>query len=99
VTTIVRDACGASGRDPDDLVYSSAQVVCCGENNAEMERRAAAIGRQSDELRQNGFAGSREELRARAAEFSERGCNRVYLQVLDDQDLSHLDSIAEALLT
>ncbi|GIT76400.1 MAG: hypothetical protein Ct9H300mP31_09310 [Acidimicrobiaceae bacterium] len=22
---------GARGRDPDDLVYSSAQVVCCGE--------------------------------------------------------------------
>jgi len=99
VTNIVRDACGAGGRDPDDLVYSSAQVVCCGENDAEMKRRAAAIGRQSDELRQNGFAGSREELRARAAEFSERGCNRVYLQVLDDQDLSHLDCIAEALLT
>ena len=99
MTAIVRDTCRASGRDPGDLVYSSAQVVCCGEGEAEMERRAAAIGRQSDELRQNGFAGSREELRTRAAEFSERGCNRVYLQVLDDQDLNHLDSIAEALLT
>jgi hypothetical protein len=63
-----------------------------------LERRSAAIGRQPDELRRNGFAGSREDLQQKAADFAGRGCDRVYLQVLDDMDLDHLDAIAEALL-
>ena len=98
VTGLVRDACRAIGRDPDDLIYSTAQVVCCGSDDTELERRSAAIGRQPDELRQNGFAGSREDLQQKAADFAGRGCDRVYLQVLDDMDLDHLDVIAEALL-
>ena len=98
VTGIVRDACRANGRDPDDLIYSTAQVVCCGSDDTELERRSAALGRQPDELRRNGFAGSREDLQQKAADFAGRGCDRVYLQVLDDMDLDHLDAIAEALL-
>ena len=98
VTGLVRDACRAIGRDPDDLIYSTAQVVCCGSDDTELERRSAAIGRQSDELRRNGLAGSREDLQQKAADFAGRGCDRVYLQVLDDMDLDHLDVIAEALL-
>ena len=97
-TGIVRDACRATGRDPDDLIYSTAQVVCCGSDDTELQRRSAAIGRQSEELRQNGFAGSREDLQKKADDFAGRGCDRVYLQVLDDLDLDHLDAIAEALL-
>jgi alkanesulfonate monooxygenase SsuD/methylene tetrahydromethanopterin reductase-like flavin-dependent oxidoreductase (luciferase family) len=45
-TGIVRDACRATGLDPDDLIYSTAQVVCCGSDDTELERRSAAIGRQ-----------------------------------------------------
>jgi len=97
-TGIVRDACRANGRDPDDLIYSTAQVVCCGSDDTELERRSAAIGRQPDELRRNGFAGSREDLQQKAADFAGRGCDRVYLQVLDDMDLDPLDAIAAALL-
>jgi len=94
----VREACESRQRDPDDLVYSSAQVVCCAETEAELEHRAAAIGREPEELRQNGLAGSPDEVRSKAAEFAEVGCTRTYLQVLDDQDLDHLDVIAAALL-
>ncbi|MDG2428477.1 MAG: LLM class F420-dependent oxidoreductase [Acidimicrobiales bacterium] len=97
LSNIVREACGVIGRNPDDLIYSCAQVACCGEDEVEMERRSTAIGRQSDELRQNGFAGSPEEIQKRAAEYENRGCNRIYLQILDDQDLDHLDSLAAAL--
>ena len=98
LSNIVREACGAIGRNPDDLVYSCAQVACCGEDEVEMERRSTAIGRQSDELRQNGFAGSPEEVQKRAAEYEDLGCDRIYLQILDDQDLGHLDVLAETLL-
>ena len=40
----VRGACAAAGRDPSTLVWSVAQVVCCGRDGDELARRAAAIG-------------------------------------------------------
>ena len=95
---VVRKACENHERDPNDLVYSSVQVVCCAETESELEHRAAAIGRESEELRQNGLAGSPDEIRYKAAEFADSGCTRTYLQVLDDQDLDHLDVLAGALL-
>ena len=95
---VVRKACETVGRHPDDLVYSVAQVVCCGETESIIERRAAAIGRESAELRQNGLAGTPDEVRGKAAEFMSAGCGRTYLQILDDQDLDHLDVLAGVLL-
>ena len=47
----VRDACEEAGRDPSSMVYSSALVVCVGKDDAEVARRAAAIGREVGELR------------------------------------------------
>ncbi|HKG18616.1 MAG TPA: LLM class flavin-dependent oxidoreductase, partial [Candidatus Limnocylindrales bacterium] len=48
------EACDAIGRDPGTLVYSAALTVCCGRDDAEVARRAAAIGRDLDELRATG---------------------------------------------
>lgn len=98
LVAVVRKACETQDRDPDDLVYSSAQVVCCGETESTVEERASAIGREPAELRQNGLAGTPDEVRTKAAEFADVGCSRTYLQVLDDQDLDHLDVLAEALI-
>ena len=47
----VRAACMDKDRDPATLRLSAAQTVCCGANDAEVERRAAKIGRKADELR------------------------------------------------
>ena len=47
----VREACEAAGRNPASLTYSVAQTVCCGKDEAEFRRRAAAIGRAPDEMR------------------------------------------------
>ena len=44
----VRAAAEAAGRKADDLVYSNALVVCVGKDDAEVARRAAAIGREVD---------------------------------------------------
>ena len=44
------------------IVLSAAQVVCCGRDDAEIARRAAAIGRDVDELRANGAAGTPDEV-------------------------------------
>jgi F420-dependent oxidoreductase-like protein len=91
----VRAACEAVGRDPATLVMSAALVLCCGEDEAEVERRATAIGRQPDELRRNGAAGTVDEVVATLAAWRESGAERVYLQVLDLGDLDHLRLVAE----
>lgn len=91
----VRAACIDSGRDPGSLVYSVAIVVCCGEGEHEVERRAAAIGRPVAELAANGAAGTPEQVAAKLAEFAGIGASRVYLQLLDVDDLDHVRLIAE----
>lgn len=93
----VRDACVAIGRDPDELTYSAALVVCVGIDDAEFAARASAIGREPDELRENGAAGTPDELRATVDRWQAAGAERIHLQVLDLGDLDHLDLIAATL--
>jgi F420-dependent oxidoreductase-like protein len=90
----VREASEASGRAASSLTYSVAQTVCCGKDEAEFRRRAAAIGRDPDTMRATGIAGTPGEVVAKLAEFAEIGAERVYLQVLDLHDLDHLALIA-----
>ena len=90
----VREACEAAGRNPASLTYSVAQTVCCGKDEAEFRRRAAAIGRAPDEMREHGIGGTPGEVAAKIAEYAEIGAERVYLQVLDLTDLDHLALIA-----
>jgi alkanesulfonate monooxygenase SsuD/methylene tetrahydromethanopterin reductase-like flavin-dependent oxidoreductase (luciferase family) len=87
---VVRSACEAVGRDPDELVYSAALVVCCGSGPAEVERRAANIGRQPDELAASGLCGTPAELLDRIERWRQEGMERLYVQVLDLDDLDHL---------
>ncbi|MGH3319214.1 MAG: LLM class F420-dependent oxidoreductase [Streptosporangiaceae bacterium] len=94
----VREACTASGRDPDQLTYSAAQVLCCGRDEAEIARRARAIGREASELRENGLAGTPAEVADKLGRFAEAGTQRVYLQVLDLSDLEHLDLVAREVM-
>ncbi|ROO89612.1 alkanesulfonate monooxygenase [Actinocorallia herbida] len=85
----------AGGRE---LVYSAAQVVCCGRDESEIARRAEAIHRDVAELRENGFTGSPAEVVDRIGRFAELGATRLYLQVLDLADLDHLELIASEVM-
>lgn len=88
-------ACHDVGRDPATLGRSTAQVLCAGRDDAEVARRAAAIGRDPGELRASGLAGTPAELVDKIGTFVERaGLHRVYLQMLDLSDLDHLDLVA-----
>lgn len=97
--TRVHDACRTIGRDPQSLIYSAAQVVCIGENNAQVGERAKAIGRDVDELRANGIAGTPDEALVKIEQFAAIGATRLYLQVLDLHDLAHLDCIASQVMS
>ncbi|GAB3505655.1 LLM class F420-dependent oxidoreductase [Amycolatopsis cihanbeyliensis] len=91
----VAEAANAAGRGPKEIVYSAAQVVAIGRDEAEIARRAAAIGREVEELRQNGLAGTPAEVVDKIGRYRETtGITRLYLQVLDVSDLDHLDLIA-----
>jgi F420-dependent oxidoreductase-like protein len=91
----VRAACETAGRDPASLVWSNALVVCVGADDQEFRRRAAAIARDPDELRETGVAGTPGEAVETLARYAAEGSQRVYLQVLDLADLEHLHLVAE----
>ncbi|MER0448841.1 LLM class F420-dependent oxidoreductase [Streptomyces sp. NPDC006711] len=96
--TRVRAAAEAAGRKADDLVYSNALVVCVGKDDAEVARRAAAIGREVEELKANGLAGSPAEVVEKIGKYEATGSSRIYLQLLDLHDLDHLELISSRVL-
>lgn len=87
-------ACAAIGRRTPPA-YSIAGPVCCGRTDAEVRRRADAIGSGPDELRRRGgVVGTPGEVVAQLAAYQQAGASRAYLQVLDLSDLDHLDLVA-----
>ncbi|WP_432486057.1 LLM class F420-dependent oxidoreductase [Kineococcus esterisolvens] len=91
----VRAACAEQGRDADELTCSAALVLCCGRDEAEVTRRAQAIGREPGELREHGLAGTPAEVVDTIGRYAEVGITRFYLQVLDLSDLDHVDLVAQ----
>lgn len=94
----VREACQAAGRDPDSLVYSAGHTVCCGRDQAELARRAAAIGWDLATQRADGLVGTPDEIVDRIGAYAELGATRIYLQVMDLHDLDHLELIASEVM-
>lgn len=91
----VADAVEKAGRAKDSLTYSAAFVVCAGSDEAAIARRAAAIGREVDELRANSPAvGTPAEIVDKLGPFMDAGVQRVYLQLLDMSDLDHVEFFA-----
>ena len=82
-------------------VYSSPSFsicVCCASEQSDLERRAASIGRDLDELRRSGAAGSPEEVVTRLQEYQRAGASRSYLQLIDLDDLDHVALIANEVM-
>jgi F420-dependent oxidoreductase-like protein len=94
----IREACQVAGRDPGSLIYSAAQTVCCGRDEAELARRAAAIGWDLATQRAEGLVGTPDEVVDRIGTFAELGATRFYLQVMDLHDLDHLELIASEVM-
>jgi len=94
----VRVVAGKAGRDLSTLTLSNALAVCAGRDEIQARRRAAAIGRDLDELRHNGLSGSPDEIVDKIGQYEAVGTTRIYLQVLDLQDLDHLELIASEVM-
>ncbi|MET0703131.1 MAG: LLM class F420-dependent oxidoreductase [Mycobacterium sp.] len=96
----VATAVDVAGRPADSMTYSACFVVCAGRDDAEVARRAAAIGRDVDQLRQDTpLVGTPAEIVDALDAFAEAGVQRVYLQVLDLSDLDHLELFAEGVVS
>jgi len=93
----VAAACAEAGRDATGrrpLTLSVALTVVCGRNDAEVRRRAEAIGRSPEQVRTSGLCGTPGEVTDRIGQYAELGASRIFLQVIDMSDLDHLDLIA-----
>ncbi|SEG36505.1 probable F420-dependent oxidoreductase, Rv1855c family [Nonomuraea solani] len=91
----VRQACEETGRT---VRLSAAQTTVVGRDRAEVERRAAAIDQNPDNLRVGGLAGTPAEVLDKLGKFAEMGAETVYLQIMDLSDLEHLELIAAEVL-
>ena len=96
--SLVRAACETRGRDPDSLVYSCWLNMTCGATEAEFVQRANAVGRDPVELRQSALAGLPREVIEKVGTYRAVGVERFYFQILDIDDLDHLDLIATEVL-
>ena len=95
---VVDEACVAIGRDPKSMIRSAALVVCCAKNQSDLERRASKIGRDVSDLSENGFAGTPDQIVEKILAWGELGISRLYLQILDMNDLDHVGLIASEVL-
>jgi F420-dependent oxidoreductase-like protein len=88
-------ACAEAGRDPATLARSVAQMTCVGRDDAEVARRAEAVGKKVDELNEFDLTGTVAQVVDQLGTWRERtGLSRFYLQILDLADLDHLELIA-----
>jgi F420-dependent oxidoreductase-like protein len=92
---LVSLAAANSGRSPSEIVYSVALVACLGNDSETLTRRARSIGRSVDDLTENGLCGSADQIVEKISRYQEVGAERVYLQLLDLDDLDHLSEISD----
>jgi alkanesulfonate monooxygenase SsuD/methylene tetrahydromethanopterin reductase-like flavin-dependent oxidoreductase (luciferase family) len=92
-------ACEKRGRDPKTLRRSVMLRVCCGEDDADIERQAADAGLTIEAIRASGvFVCRPPELVERLHEWEASGVDRVVLSRRSAVDLPSLRLIGEAVL-
>jgi alkanesulfonate monooxygenase SsuD/methylene tetrahydromethanopterin reductase-like flavin-dependent oxidoreductase (luciferase family) len=76
-------------------ISASSSNLSAGRDDAEIARRAAAIGREVDELRGSSpVIGTPAEIVDKLSKYIELGVQRIYLQLLDMSDFDHLEFFA-----
>jgi len=96
---VVRAACETIGRDPQTLKLSVALPTIVGSDDAEIARRASAIG-QTPEQFDNGadIIGTPEQVAEKVERLRALGAERVYFQLMDLRDIDHADQIGAEVL-
>ncbi|WP_295824127.1 LLM class F420-dependent oxidoreductase [uncultured Microbacterium sp.] len=96
---VVRAACEAIGRDPGTLKLSVALPTVVGADDAEIDRRLAAIGRTRDQFDDGAnIVGTPAQVAEKVERLRACGAERVYFQLMDLRDLDHADQIGAEVL-
>ncbi|MBA8815304.1 F420-dependent oxidoreductase-like protein [Microbacterium halimionae] len=95
----VRAACERIERDPKSLKLSVALPTLAGESEADIERRAATIGKDLTEFRGDiNIVGGAEEITAKVERLRDLGAERVYFQLMDMRDLDQVAYLGSEVL-
>jgi F420-dependent oxidoreductase-like protein len=94
----IRAACGDAGRDPATLRWSTALTTAVGRDADEVARRVAATGQTAAALAGSGLVGTPDQVAGQLRDRATAGTQRMYLQILDLDDLAHLELIAAEVL-
>jgi F420-dependent oxidoreductase-like protein len=86
-------ACEAIGRDPTTICRSLSLTVCCAEDRVTLSRRVRAAG-QAVHGRPNSV-GSPEKVGSDLSAYAAMGVERAYLQIMDLNDLEHIQILGE----
>ena len=94
-----RAACERIGRDPGTLKLSVARTAIAGGTDAELERRAKAMGTTMAEFRSDRvFSGGASEIAEQVSRLQALGATRVYFQIMDLSDPEHVDFLGREVL-
>lgn len=96
---VVRAACEAEGRDPATLKLSVALPTIVGRDDAEIDRRAAAIGRTRAQFDDGAnIIGTPAQVAEKVERLRALGAERVYFQLMDLRDIEHADLVGAEVL-
>ncbi|PVE73651.1 LLM class F420-dependent oxidoreductase [Microbacterium testaceum] len=96
---VVRAACEAEGRDPATLKLSVALPTIVGRDDAEIDRRAAAIGRTRAQFDDGAnIIGTPAQVAEKVERLRALGAERVYFQLMDLRDVEHADLVGAEVL-
>ncbi|WP_438854915.1 LLM class F420-dependent oxidoreductase [Agromyces sp. M3QZ16-3] len=94
----VRAACEAIGRDPDTMRLSVALPTVVAADASSYLERLAAIHADPDTFAEVNVAGTPEVAVEKIRRLADLGADRVYLQLVDQRDLDHVELIATEVL-
>lgn len=88
---LVRRWCEEEGRDPAGLRLSTViPRVCVGRDRAEVAHRQEILGPPVGAIPEGGMAGTPDEVAERLAAWLEVGVGRIYVHLLDVDDVDHV---------
>ncbi len=95
----IRAACERIGRDPATMKLSIAMSTVAAPDAATLERRASRINRTGEQLRDGAnIVGDAADIAARIGVYAGFGIDRVYFQLLDQQDVDHVEYLGAEVL-
>jgi F420-dependent oxidoreductase-like protein len=93
-----RRICEEIGRDPATLRMSTTLPVCCDSSRDSAQERMRRLGPSGERLLGLGVVGEPADLIERLEQLAEAGCETVYFQIFETDDLEHIELLGREVL-